>query len=341
MPQQVTIPVAGGPNTVRPKRQPFTNSELVQFTQDPDYTPADLKLLSPEEMTRLQAIQDRKSPTGVATDVMTGVGQGFFDTSMNLGKVIHSTPGLGDLTDKLSKQIAPMLGGDERTDPKAAFANLGEAKTQLGLDPENTAQRVGKVGEQVAEFFIPANATREAMTQGLIKLIPDGASPEVVRLANRVIAHTTRVLGDAASATGVAAAHGDEHPERAGMVAGGSTAAMEELAPMAVKLMRTKYGSKLAPLLMAIGTMKVMGGVTPESMGAGFGVYHLVQGLSEDAVNAMSKVRKSLKPVIGARPEAAMGLGQKIGQIGAATESANDTKQPSLRRRRIQETMQP
>lgn len=324
-------------------RKPFTDEELAQFVADPKFTPGDLQLLSPDETTRLQAVQDRKAPLGVTKDVLTGVGKGAVDTAVDYGSIVHRIPLVGDLTDKLSKMLAPMLGGDSKTDPNAAFANKDATKKQLGITGDNTAQNIGMGVEKAGEFFVPAGASRLAITKGLVGLIPDSASPGAVQLANRFAAHAGRILGEAASATGVAASHGDDNPLRAGAIAGGATAGAEELAPMALRLMKTSKGKEIAPLLLAIATMKGLGGVTPEGLGAGFGVYHLVKGMSDDAVTALTKAGPKPFTVGGAAPEAMYGLGSKVGEAGAAAESATDTKtpQPNLRRRRIQEMLTP
>lgn len=414
MAQQISVVGVGdAPAASQPKRAPFTNTELMQFAQDPDYTPADLNLLSAEEMARLQTIQDRKSPTGVVKDMLTGVGKGAGDTAFNLGKAVHSLPLVGKFTDMVAKLVGPdayHIGQGAvdagKTDPDAAFA-----KPPQQLEAENTAQQVGKTAEQVGEYFVPANATRSAVQAGLMKLIPEAASPRAVAVANKVIEYASRVIGEGASGSGVATAQGDEHPARAGAIAAGTTVSVEGLGAITRALLRTQIGKEIAPVLLASGVMSGIGGLVAGipgavgggSLGASMGMYGVAKRAAsavlegapkldvtaathaaENAAAKMALARESVKEAIrvgnapkivlaksalrdavatstaakaaaaaamgakqfsskssAAPPEAMMGLGSKLGELGAGVEGVNDTKRPNLRRRRIEEMMQP
>lgn len=255
------------------------------------------------------------STTGMFGDVLTGIGKGAGQTAFNLGNLVHKTPLLGQLTDKLATLVGP-----EGTDPEAAFS-----KNPQELEATNTAQKVGKVGEQVGEFFIPASASRLATVKGLVKLIPDTASPQAMALANKMLAQVGRVLGEAGSAAGVSAVHGDETPEKSAEIAGGTTAAGAALGATAKALLKTTVGRELAPYLTAIAAMNIVSPFTPGGMASTVGAFGLTRSMANRAFRS-----PKLRTQIGTR--IAQGA-SKLGEAAAGAESEYRVPQ----RRRLKE----
>lgn len=293
--------------------QGLTDAQLRELRDDPRFTPADMDLLSSAERTRLQQLDKEASTVGRVSDFATGVAKGAGQTAFNLGKMVNKTPILGDLTGALAKLVGP-----EGTDPDAAFAQDPEE-----LKPTNTAQKFGKGAEQVGEFFIPGAAPRLAMTKGLAKLIPDAASPQMMKMLNRVASLAGRIGGDAASAGTIAAVHGDDNPEHAALAAGGGVAAGEALAPL-VQLLRTPMGQRLFPLIAAGGTMSALGNITPGGLGLTMGAF----GLAKEGARAIAKNPRTV-PMVQRGVRAAGNLG------GRAAAGAVDHVR--MERRRLRE----
>lgn len=303
------------------QRAPFSDSELKRFVADPDFTPEDLKLLSQAETQRLQRLQRSDSLMGHASDIVTGIGKGAAETAFDLGSLVHKTPVIGQITDKLSSLIGPK-GYYPGADPSKAFST-----TPPELESTNAYQKGGKVAEQVGEFLLPAGPARLEAVKSLVRLIPDAASPRAMALANKVLAHVGRVVGEAGSAGAVSAVHGDENPERPAEIAGGSTAAFEALGPMVRGLLKTKLGGEIAPMLAAISAMHLAGGMSELGLGAGLGAYGIMKRTASEALEN-PKVQAQVGKVITAG-------GTKAGELAAGAES--ESRVP--KRRRLQEAL--
>ena len=271
-----------------------TRAELQEIAADTRLTDDDAQYFSPQEWTAIQKLRETsgrgdRSTIDQVTDVASGVGKGAGETMFNLGKVVHNTPGVGSVTDALAR----LFGGD----PDATFSGapvnplaLATGADDISTEPTTTAERVGKVGEQVGEFMIPANATRFATIRKLTQAIPGNLSPQAMKAANKITSLVGRVLGEGASATGVAAVHGDETPESAGMVAGGTTAAGEALSRLVTGLMKTPVGKELLPYLTAIAASQAMPFSMPglAAVAGGFGATRFAarQGFKNPKVRA-------------------------------------------------------
>lgn len=311
-------------------QQPLTNDELKQFMADPDTKAEDVALLTPDEKARFDRLQSAGTMRGMARDVVTGAGKGAADTAVSLGSMVHSIPGVGDLTDMFAKMAAPLMGGDALTDPKAAFNKPEATKTQLGLDAENTAQSVGKTGEQIGEFFIPAPSSRLEAVKSLVRLIPDSASPRAMALGNKIARYAGRILGEAGSAAGVSAVHGDDNPEISGAIAGGTSAAAEGLGPMVKMLLGTKLGREIAPMLIAVGAMHAAGGITSDlGVGAGLGSYGVLRGTAKQALRNPKVQAQTGRAITQALT--------KGGELAAGSES--EARVP--KRRKLNEALRP
>jgi hypothetical protein len=73
-------------------------------------------------------------------DAIVGAGKGAARTAVGAGRLVQMIPGVTRLTGEIPEG----------------------AESALGLDPTNTAQRVGMGVEQAAEFFLPGGALRRA-----------------------------------------------------------------------------------------------------------------------------------------------------------------------------------
>lgn len=152
------------------------------------------------------------TPSGAAmqipADLTTGAAQGAASTVYNLGKLAHHLPGMN--------AIAPDTAGAFSGGPPAA------------LQPTTTAGKIGKVGEQMAEFMVPGQA--EA-----------GALAPVAKVLSKM-----GLLGDmatnAAIGGGVSAAQGGSPV--AGAIAGGVAPAIQAgAANLAPRIINSAIGA--------------------------------------------------------------------------------------------------
>lgn len=293
--------------------QHFSREDLMALAKDPRVTPEHLALLSPSERAAVERFRAQDETDGRGSTMralegfLAGAGKGAGETIYDLGNLVHKTP-VGRVTDALSR----LLGGD----PEATFGNralLGFTREDLqrfgvadiapvnplalviGADDISTeartgAERAGKFVEQVGEFFTPAKATRLATIRKLTQAIPNNLSPKAMQVANKVTALVGRVLGEGGSAAGVSALHGDETPENAAAIAGGTTGAGEALARTITALMKTPVGKELLPYLTAIAASQMMPFSMPglAAVAGGFGATRFAarQGFRNPKVRA-------------------------------------------------------
>jgi len=100
---------------------------------------------------------------GAVGDFVTGIAKGAGSTAANLGSLVSKVPGLGSFltgtgnalgdlaATAIYGHVAPPVTADQAT-----------AAANEALAPTNTAQKVGKIAEQVGETLIPAGAITEA-----------------------------------------------------------------------------------------------------------------------------------------------------------------------------------
>lgn len=249
-------------------------------------------------------------------DVIVGAGKGAGSTVFNLGKLVHNTPGLGNLTDELSKLVAPfivkMAGGDNPglTDPSAAFS-----QEPLDLKAKNTAQKVGKVGEQMAEFFLPTGGA--ATDMDVLKTVTSNPKlaflePLLTKTASSGVQSLNKVgkavpLAADAVKTGVqaamtSAAHGDQSPEQVGLTAA-TGPLMGAAAAKAVPLIDTTTAQHLIPAIGALLATKPLTGMmgTEIGLGSSLGLYGAMRAIIADALknpdaigNLQSLARRTL-----------------------------------------------
>jgi uncharacterized membrane protein len=108
-----------------------------------------------------------------AGDVLIGAAKGAGQTAVNLGRLVHQIPGFSEGLDywyeKLGKPGVDSAR-DFATGPGLSGLITGQqrqtAEQRLSLEPTNTAQRVGMVGEQIAETLLPSGAISRA-AQGM------------------------------------------------------------------------------------------------------------------------------------------------------------------------------
>jgi len=205
-------------------------------------------------------------------DLLTGVAKEGGDVAFNLGKGVHNTPVLGQLTDALAKLVGP-----EGTDPSAAFAQEPAELEATGRGGE----QLGKGAGQLASFFLPVGPARAAAIKGLVKMIPNSASPAMMAQLNKLAALTGRIGGEAGSAAAVSAAHGDTTPGSAATAAATGTAAGEALGAGTTAL-RTGVGKKIAPIVAASLAMRGIQKKMPVGLGGSMGAFGLIKGLAHD-----------------------------------------------------------
>lgn len=220
-------------------------------------------------------------------DLLTGGAKGAGQTLTNLGDLLRLVPGMN----QLDKLMAPLEFSTEAT---------------------NTAQKLGKMTEQVGEFFVPGGAIGRAATGGLmrgaVKMAPNMGA-KGAKLANTMLPKAGKVVGDAANATLVSAAHGDPNPEIGGAVAGGTSLAGMGLSSLA-PLLNTPAGKTIGPYLAALAAMHAGGGVTPTGLAAGGATFNLARRGAQSFLkrpNAIPNLRRSLES--GSRAVGTAGAG--------------------------------
>jgi hypothetical protein len=148
---------------------------------------------------------------------LKGIAKGAASTAVGLGRLIHQIPGVSSAVDALygAAGVNVDSAADFGLKPKNTLASQvapqmqASAESRLGLNPTNTAQKIGFAGEQMAEYFVPSGAALRA-TKALPVL--RGASPLVQRM-----------VAEGASALPVALAQGQSAE---GAVATGTGAAL-------------------------------------------------------------------------------------------------------------------
>ena len=281
--------------------QPLTPAQLRELATDPNVTAADAALLSPEEKQQFLAFKGAPAPpaqsqaqriTQQLNGLFTGVAKGAGETAVSAGRAVRATP-MGYVTDALAKLVGP-----EGTDPEAAFS---QSSDQMGLGANSDAEKVGKIGEQIAEMFAGAGPVRKAVIEGGVRMIPNSAGPAAMKLLNRGAAVAGRSIGEGLNAGTNAMMHGDGTPGRSAGIAAAGPLAGEGLA-MAAPLIKNSEVQRILSLLAGIGGVHLAGGMTPMGLGAGFGVYGLGRSLASQmmkrptAVNTTQRVARRVIP---------------------------------------------
>lgn len=270
-------------------------------------------------------------PRSTVKDFGTGIVKGMGDTAINLGEMVHSIPGIGDLTDKLSTMIGP-----EGTNPETAFTGArGYTK------PESGAESAGKTVEQIAEFFTPVKGTGIAkietlpiaMRKGLIaklaSMIPNNASPEMMKLLNKAGTYTGRVAGDAGTSAAVSLAHGADEgeAERSGLIAGLGPAVLGPVAGAAgkagTKFAGSPMGRQILPYMAALGT-SAAGNFSSGGLGAGLGAFGLTRMMARRLLDA-----QHITPTVARNAGRAAQSGAETGM--RLTAAGTDTTIPRRR----------
>lgn len=312
------------------KSPELSDSELLQLVGDPTMTPEDWAKLTPGETKRLQslsapkadhskAIDMVKSALSTGGDLITGAAKGAGETAFNLGNAVHSIPGVGNITDFLAKALGP-----EGTDPDQAFAQVpGD------LAASNTAQKVGKGAERIAEFVAPSRATftagsylgRPALNAWL------GTSQKARPILSGALSAAEKglnIAGDAAMSGAVGAAQGGDAIDAAKWSAGGDVGG--EVLSQAMRGLNTATGQKLGPLLAAIAAMKAMesmGGGISGTLGGGLGGFSVARSLANQVIRKPGSVRRMR--------DVAELAGKRAGQIGAGASNVESDSGPRRR----------
>lgn len=132
-------------------------------------------------------VQLQQQAMGNLRDAGVGAVKGLGQTATNLGKAVHMIPGVSRAMDAIYGQ------------PGISGASMGEADRVL--TPSNTAEQVGKFGEQAAELLLPAGAIRRAGVKAA-----EVIGPRLPQIARAV----PNVAVQAAGGAGMAAAQGGD-----------------------------------------------------------------------------------------------------------------------------------
>lgn len=137
-------------------------------------------------------------------DFATGVAKGELQTVQGLGQLVLKGTDLVGITKNKG-------GSTFFQDPKA-------------LEPVNTAETIGKTGEQIAEFFIPAS--KAAKAEKAINLISQGIKTPLLAAGARILGKSA-VQGAVAGAVSLAQTGGDiKEAKNVALTAGATRGAM-------------------------------------------------------------------------------------------------------------------
>lgn len=245
-------------------------------------------------------------------DVLQGGAKGVADTTSNM---VGWVPGVESVTTALGNVLggkaAELMYGKEGVTPK----QFTPSDVDAALEPENTAESVGKTSEQLAEFLIPGSATARGVIGQAAKAIPGNLSRGAMAKANKAVALGGRMVGDAAQNAGIALGQGDENVDAEAAIGAGAPlvgAGLESLVP----LIRNPIVARTLPYLVAAIGSSTLGGITPLGIGAGLGGFGLMQGLTKSALKnpqAIPKLRRAVQT--GSRG---------VGRVAAGVVSQSD-----------------
>ena len=163
----------------------------------PEYADLTKKAPDPSKLDQVVALAERGAQAG--KNIAVGAGKGAARTATGLGRLTHMIPGVSPAVDALYG----LFGGD--THSAEAFAQPGAAETELGLDPNGHAQKLGMFLEQMAEFMVPGALAEKTATAVATK-----AAPYVPKVLRGTAALGTRAAGQGAASAGVTAAQGGD-----------------------------------------------------------------------------------------------------------------------------------
>jgi hypothetical protein len=214
---------------------------------DPNAHPIAMKVLQALGLDKERALAH------IAGDLATGAVKGAGQTAANLGRLIHKVPGVSAAVDELYG--TPGLSGH----------SFDEADKVL--EPANAAERVGKVGEQIAEVAIPSRMVSSAAGAVATRLAPRLA-PIVGETAASVI---PRAVVEGAGTAALTAAQGGD--PRVGAVIGGAIPvvgkAIQSVAPVLRESAAKKVVQALGPTKERYKAMAEK--LTPEILRRGLG----------------------------------------------------------------------
>lgn len=195
----------------------------------------------------------RDSPPGMMVDAAIGAAKGAGSTAREVSDLVKKVPVVGPALQKMDDAADPWL--------EAHGVNTGPS----AFTPTNTAQQVGKVIEQGAEYAAPIGAGER------IGLKVAGAAPKLVRLG-------ARMAGAAAGGGALAAAKGDDVGQAAVLSAAGAPIA--EGAAMA-----GRAAVRAAPKLMQAGMKPGLSVLSKMSNASREGVQNMAKRLAQYAVD--------------------------------------------------------
>lgn len=184
------------------------------------------------------------------------VGEAMQDVSKGVAKGVLSTvKGMGKLGEKIGNALLPEdLESRVYSDEDAlAKSKVGKILTDENLEGKNTAEKVGKTVEQIAEFFIPAgkiNTVEKILAGGtksraLAKLIPIVGEKSAKHISN-LLSAGTKMAVRAGEGGGIIAVQSGGDPEqvKSGVETGaGFSAVTSALSPVLRKVLAPFKGS--------------------------------------------------------------------------------------------------
>src|SRR5262252_362681 len=220
-----------------------------------------------------------------AADVGTGIAKGVGQTATNLGRLVHMVPGVTSAVDAFWNAMP----GAQLRDSSQAFDVADEA-----LRPTNTAQSIGKTGEQLAEWLVPGEAIGEAGTKLAATLTPSVA-PKIVKSG---IGLASRAAAEAAGTAGVTAAQGGsaEEVKHAAELGAALPVAFAGAGKGVSKYLETSAGKKLQQAIGATSQRykAIAAKIAPRMLKEGLGGPSGRQGMIDKAAKALDEGDQAL-----------------------------------------------
>lgn len=302
-------------------QQRFTDADLIAIANDSRTTAQDIARLTPDEQQRFIALR-RSTPEpvsgarsifGSVVDTAEGLGRGAVkgagETVFNLGSLMKGAPsdilipGLSAVTGKKTLGDIANVVGPEGTNAEQAFSQLPPE-----LEAQGGAENVGKIIEQVMEFFLPSGKVGPTASAAadLVMKMPKGASTARKALTD-TIWKGAPMVDDAIGAGAVSMAHGDENPEYAMGASAGTNLAGQGVAQL-TKLLQNPVIRQIFAILAggaaAQGAGTLTGGNLVGIGSSGLGTYAVARNLAGRAAS---------------NPGRLMWAAENAGRRGAAT----------------------
>lgn len=245
-------------------------SDLDDFTKRlsslsmPDAVKADLWDLKAQSAPKAPPVAPAApaEPPNTFGDALIGIGKGAAGTAINLGLLVHKIPGVSAAVDAVygdagdgDQTLSGLVAGSA---PRKGLSTRAFEVADEVVRPTNTAQRIGKGVEQIAEFMVPAAGAEKLAATVAAKTAP---------ILGRAAPVVARAVTQGATSAGVAEAQGGD-PMSAGLLAAAVPAAGVLAGGTARMLRKSSEGLVRAAIKPTVSAMKKISGTAGQGLDA-------------------------------------------------------------------------